>query len=147
MKQVIKYVSLLVVALLVVTTAIAGGKSDPQLSRLPQKAQQMIKKNFSKEKIVHVNAKSSITAKTFDVMFGNGTKVVFDKNGDWTEVDCRNNAVPSDLVPKQIRDYVNKQHKKAKITSIKKEKNKYDIQLSNGMKISFDKNYRVTKIK
>lgn len=52
------------------------------------------------------------------MVFVNGSKVEFAKDGAWKEVDCKYGEVPAAIVPQQIRDYVAKNFAGRKIVSI-----------------------------
>ena len=84
--------------------------------------------------------------KSFDVIFTSGDKLEFDKSGDWTEVKCIKNGVPSQIVPKEIIDYVNTNYPNEKILQIERNSREYEIKLSNRWEIKFDKQFRVIDI-
>ena len=79
------------------------------------------------------------------------TQIGFDGNLfgklEWDEVDCRHaslpTAVPVALVPVEITNYVNRIEGGQSITKIAKDNNGWDIELSNGLEIEFDKRFNV----
>ena len=48
-------------------------------------------------------------------------------------------SVPAAIVPQGIKDYVSSKHAGQRIVGIEKERNGYDIELSNGVDIKFNK--------
>ena len=86
-----------------------------------------------------------------DVTLSDYTQIGFDGNLfgklEWDEVDCRHaslsTAVPTALVPAQISNYVNRIHGSQTITKIAKDNRGWDIELSNGIEIEFDKRFNV----
>ncbi len=147
MKTIVKHLSItaiLIAAFSVV--AMAGDRNSAYLSQLPTTAQKTIKKNFSHIKISKVSGKRAAFSKNYEVTFANGYKLKFDKDGNWTSIDCKRDAVPSHLIPSQISRYMKKNHRGARINKIEKDKNKWEINLSNGLEVTFDKNFAVTKI-
>lgn len=52
--------------------------------------------------------------KDYKVVFVNGAKVEFAKNGEWKDVECKYGEVPAAIVPQQIRDYVTKNYPKTR---------------------------------
>lgn len=86
-----------------------------------------------------------------DVTLSDYTQIGFDANLfgklDWDEVDCRhsngNMAVPTALVPAEITNYVGKIHGTQSIVKISKDNRGYDIELSNGIEIEFDRRFNV----
>ena len=86
-----------------------------------------------------------------DVTLSDYTQIGFDGNLfgkiDWDEVDCRhanvNAYVPAALVPVEIANYVSRLHDTQTITKISKDNRGWDIELSNGIEIEFDKRFNV----
>ena len=81
----------------------------------------------------------------FDVVLNDGTKLEFDNNGQWTEVDCKPSTVPAAVVPAAIAKYVKAQYPNVRIVQIERDSRGYEIDLSNGLDISFDKQFNVIK--
>ena len=86
-----------------------------------------------------------------DVTLSDYTQIGFDGNlfgkFDWDEVDRKHaslsTTVPTALVPAEITDYVNRIHGGQSITKISKDNHGWDIELSNGIEIEFDKRFNV----
>ena len=86
-----------------------------------------------------------------DVTLSDYTQIGFSGNlfGNlkWEEVDCRHaslsTTVPASLVPVEITNYVNRIHGSQSITKISKDNRGWDIELSNGIEIEFDKRFNV----
>lgn len=87
----------------------------------------------------------------YDVTLKDYTQIGFDGNLfgklEWDEVDCKHasiyTSVPATLVPPQITDYVSRIHAEQTIVKISKDTRGWDIELSNGIEIEFDKKYNV----
>ena len=85
--------------------------------------------------------------KNYDVVFTNGNKVEFDKKGNWTNVDCEHTQVPVAILPEAIRQYVAKNYPDAKVLKIEVTDRKgYDVELSNGFELEFDKRMNVIDV-
>lgn len=65
----------------------------------------------------------------------------------WEEVDCKHAAaqtmVPSALVPTEIANYVSRLHNDLPIVKLSKQTRGWEIELSNGIEIEFDKRFNV----
>ncbi len=106
---------------------------------LPQEAQQMLDTYFPKAKIGMIKVDKHLLKKTdYDVKLVNGTKIEFSNAGKWTSVDCGSKAVPDELVPKAIRNYVTKNFGDLKIVKITKKSLYYEIGLADGVALKFD---------
>ena len=87
----------------------------------------------------------------YDVTLKDYTQIGFDGNLfgklEWDDVDCKHasiyTSVPAALVPPQITDYVSRIHAEQTIVKISKDTRGWDIELSNGIEIEFDKKYNV----
>lgn len=142
-----KKVLLLLVALFVVSISVKAGDDRPTtLDKIPQKAQQFVKKYFGNKQVALVTEDSEFMDKSYDVTFTNGDKVEFDKKGEWKNVDCKYSAVPDGVIPTAIQSYVSKNYPNAKIKQIERDRKDYDVELTNGWEIKFDKRFRVIEL-
>ena len=91
----------------------------------------------------------------YDVTLSDYTKIEFDGNllGDkleWDEVDCKHSTVyktvPSALIPSEISTHVAKYHSDYTIVKITKDRLGWEIELSNGIEIEFDRKFNVIEI-
>ena len=85
-------------------------------------------------------------SKDYKVVFVNGAKVEFAKDGQWTEVDCKYGEVPAAIVPQEIRNYVAKNFAGRKIVSIDRDTRDYEVKLDNGLDLKFDLKFRLIEI-
>lgn len=108
--------------------------------KLPVKAREMIEEYFPKAKIGMIKVDKHLLKKTdYDVKLVNGTKIEFNNAGKWTSVDCKNRQVPDGLVMRSIRNYVKKNCNGAFITKIENKLSGYEIELSDGVEMKFNK--------
>ncbi len=138
-----KYTTIVVLCLFMANSVVIAGSSssDKNLSKLPKTAQKMIKSNFSKKTVKKVTSKN----KTYEVTLSDNIEITFDRDGEWTKVDCKKSSVPNGVVPSKIRDYVKKNDKDAKIRKIEKDRRNYKVTLSTGKTLTFDENYKITR--
>mgnify|MGYP000941353213 FL=1 len=117
--------------------------------QLPQTANQFLNENFKGVKILSVvEEKEGLSGKEFDVLLDNGIEIKFDKNGQWLDIDAKADTatLPDNLIPTAIRDYVKQNYANAGINSIEKEKHGYDVELTNGLDLVFDKDGKFVRI-
>lgn len=113
---------------------------------LPQAAQIFISTKFKDKKVMLVKKEMKMRIVNYDVMLNDGTKLKFDGKGEWTEIDCKPSAVPATLVPTAIVNYVKKNYPNVKIIQIERDRWGYEIDLSNGFDIRFNKQFKVVEI-
>lgn len=79
----------------------------------------------------------------YRVNLDNGTKLWFDLTGNWYQVSAKKSetGAPIDLLPNIARKTLTEQYPNAVIKSIKFKKDQYKIKLSDGQKLTFDKDY------
>lgn len=128
------------------TPAMADNDKPITVNQLPATAQQVIKSHFSGMKVALAKMESGLIDKSYDVIFTTGEKIEFDRNGNWTEIECKRTGVPAKLIPAQITNYVNANYAGNKILKIEKDRNEHEINLSNGVEIKFNKDFMVVDI-
>ena len=87
----------------------------------------------------------------YDVTLTDYTKIGFDGNIfgrlKWDEVDCTHTSyttVPDALVPAEIAAYMRRMHDTQNIVKIARDRRNWEITLSNGLEVEFNKNFQVT---
>lgn len=115
-------------------------------NQLPAKAKTFINQHFKGVKVMNVIQDKDVFSKDFDVNFENGTKVEFDRTGNWKEIKTLSGSVPSSLVPAKIKQYISNNYKGTNIVEINKDAYKIDVELSNGVDLDFDKNGNFLRI-
>ena len=143
-----KKITFLFVCLFALNLTVWAGNDKPiQVTEMPKSAQQFIKNHFANQSIAMVKVETEFMDKNYDVIFTNGDKVEFDKKGKWTKVDCEHSQVPQAIIPMAIQHYVAKNYPDAKVVKIEVTDRKgYDVDLSNGFDIEFDKKMNVRDI-
>lgn len=134
-----KIFALLVALVFSVGAIYARDKVTSDVNVLPQPAGTLLAKHFPKIAVNHIKIDSDVFSKDYDVVLQNGTEVSFDKDGNLKEVEAGVNTVPDGLVLKPIRQYVNSNFKGRRIVSLDVDRNSYDIELSDGLELKFDR--------
>ncbi len=134
-----KKILLFLTALLLSVGAAHADKYTINRDNLPTQAQEMLTKHFPKAKVAMIKVYRHLLKKTdYDVKLVNGTKIEFNNAGRWTSVDCKTRAVPDALVPKSIRNYVKKNFDGVKITQIERKLKGFEVELEDGIELTFD---------
>ena len=143
-----KKMMFLFVSLFVMNLVVFADNDKPiQVTEMPKGAQSFVKSHFANQSVAVAKMETDFFDKTYYVIFTNGDKVEFDKKGNWTKVDCEHTQVPQAVIPAAIQQYVSKNYPDAKVVKIEKTDRKgFDVDLSNGFDIEFDKKMRVVEI-
>lgn len=126
-----------------ISAANAEGYKPEMYDKLPEKARIFIGEYFGGRDVEAV--KKSRYPIEYGVVFADGTKAEFDADGEWMEVDCRKESVPTVIVPSQIRDYVRSKYPGQDIVGVSRDRRGYDVELSNGYELGFDRKFRLVE--
>ncbi len=128
----------------VIASMTACGKGDYPIKKneLPQNAQNFLNQHFESTEISFILQDYD----SYEVKFTNGWEIEFDKQGNWTEVDCQTVAIPDAIIPTNILNYVKQNFAQNYIVKISKERNRYDVELNNDLELEFDKNGNFIRI-
>jgi len=108
---------------------------------LPGTITAFIKQHFPNASIVGVEPDYDNGGLEYDVYLSDGTKVDFDANNQWDQVESKR-GVPAFFIPKAIASYVRGSYRNLAITKINKEYHGYEIELANGLDLNFDRSGR-----
>jgi len=130
-----------VVMLFVFASCQDEGKKAIQFSELPQVAQTFVQTHFADKQVSVVYHDQEIADNEYEVIFTDGARVDFTKNGEWDEVEDRDtDGVPTAIIPQAITTYVTTNHAANYVVQISKDRNNYEVELNNSMELVFDKN-------
>lgn len=115
-------------------------------NQVPKMGQQFINKYFGVKQVGSVMLDDDYFSKEYKVYLANGTKVEFDRDGVWKEVDGKRNAIPTGFIPAKISNYVKRSFPNTKITKIERDRKEIEVKLNNGLELKFDKNGNFKKI-
>lgn len=134
-----KVLSLLVMALVAVQFVFADDVITQDVNQLPLTARNFINQYFTKPQVAHIKIETDILKnKTYEVLLTNRTEIEFNSEGNWTEVDCKKNAVPAALIPVSVKEYVQQNFPRESITKIER-KGGVEVELTNDYTLKFNK--------
>ena len=110
--------------------------------QLPQSAQTFLKQHFAKKVPLVVTADWD----DYTIVYESGERVEFDKKGNWKEIECRASKVPANLVPDQINTYLKKNYPGKSVIKLERHRSVYEVKISNGMEIEFNRNFQVIDV-
>ena len=113
---------------------------------LPAKAQTLLNNHFNGQKVMLATIESGVVSRSYDVVLQNGTKLEFDKKGNLTEIDCKQGIVPVQLIPQAIKNYLEVNYAGQSVKKIEIKKNEYEVELVNGLDLTFNKHFQLIDI-
>ena len=143
-----KKILLTLVAIFSVGVISATANNDKVInkSQLPVSAQEFINKHFAGIDITYAKEECNFFFNSYEVRLADGTKIEFSSKGGWDEVECRFGEVPAAIIPQAIKDYINNNYPDAKVIYIEKDRNDYEVKLSNRLELKFDKDFNIYDI-
>lgn len=137
--------SILMVLVLVLTMSMAMMADNDRVisfDQLPPQAQTLLKTHFAEKVPLIV----TVDWDDYTVMYQSGEKLEFDKKGNWKNINCKTSAVPSVLIPEQIKASVEQTFPGASVIKIDRDRRGYDVKLNNGMELEFNKKFQMVDI-
>ena len=127
---------------------VANASNDKPINvnELPAKAQTLLTKHFNGQKVMLATIESGVVSRSYDVVLRNGTKLEFDKKGNLTEIDCKQGIVPSQLIPQPIKNYLKENYRGEAVRKIELNKKEYEVELTNGIDLTFNKHFQLIDI-
>ena len=125
--------------------ANAGNDKPIAVNALPVKAQTLLSNHFN-QKVMLATTESGVVSRSYDVVLQNGTKLEFDKKGNLKEIDCKQGIVPALLIPQAIKNYLKDNYAEQSVKKIEMNKNEYEVELTNGLDLTFNKHFQLIDI-
>ena len=138
---------ILTMTLLMMGLQLYAQKTVMQLNELPKEAQTFINKHFKDYQLQYVTKKTKhYFVKKYEVYFQDRTKIEFDGEGNWKEVEGKINPIPSGFILPEIKNYIAKNFPTTQIIEIERKTWKYEVKLSNRLELEFDTKGNFIKI-
>lgn len=135
-----KFIALLALAAIAVGVTNAADRVVRDVNVLPAAARKTIDKAYSVKNVSHIKIDSHFFGgDDYDVVLTDGTEIEFNSDGEWTEVDAGSKPVSATFILKPIAAYVKANYANQSIVQIKKERSKYEVELSSGLDLEFDR--------
>lgn len=147
MKRMMKILMIAICCILSCNMAANAGNDKPiAVNALPIKAQTLLSNHFNNQKVMLATIETGVINKSYDVVLQNGTKLEFDKKGNLTEIDCNQATVPDQLIPQAIKNYLMENYAGQSVKKIEMNKNEYEVELANGLDLTFNKHFQLIDI-
>lgn len=147
MKRIFSVLMIVICCMLSCNMVVNADNDKPiSVTSLPAKAQTLLSNHFARQKVMLATIESGIIGRNYDVVLQDGTKLEFDKKGNLTEVDCKQGTVPAKLIPSAINHYLKKNYAGLSVKKFEVNKNEYEIELANGLDLTFNKHFQLIDI-
>lgn len=106
--------------------------------QLPIMAKAFVNQNFPRHSIAYATIDRTFADNMYDVCLNNGVELGFDDQGNWDKVDCNIKAVPSQIIPDCVDNYVKSNYADVVVNKIYKRFYGYKVELSNHLSLKLD---------
>lgn len=132
-----------VFALLFATIFSSCSKEIPvEVKALPVEAQQFMASYYSDVTPILVIKDIDDFVVTYKVSYKDGTSLEFNKKGEWIKVEAPlTGAVPTEIVPVKIKEFVDANYPDVPIIKIEKDKSEWEIKLATRVEFTFNKDF------
>lgn len=137
--------TLFAVSVAFAVAALAGDRP-VTFSQLPVPAQTFIQANYPNDKVSFATKDDDIIRPDFNVVLVSGVRLEFSNSGRLKKIEARQNGVPVNLIPVQIRDYVKTYYPDATFIEYEIGRRTYEVQLSNRLDLKFNRNFQLIEI-
>lgn len=143
-----KVFPILIVCSAAFSTACADNEVISQnLNDLPAAARTTLEQHFPGVQVSYIKIdKELFRGTSYEVRLVNGAEISFSGKGEWTEVDGKKNSVPAHFLPDEIRRQATGLFPGDSITQIEKKNRGYEVELSNGIDLTFNRNLELKEI-
>lgn len=143
MKKIILLTALFLVSATPIFTVKADNDRAIRFEQLPEISKKFIHTYFKGNDISYAKSEQDFLSKSYEIYFVNGSKVEFNRRGQWEEVDCRREEIPAGIVPSEIVKYVKQNYPGVKIVKISRNRRDYEVKLNNHIEIKFDTRFNM----
>ena len=110
--------------------------------QLPQTAKTLLSQHFAKKVPLVV----TMDWDEYEILYQSGEKVEFNKKGEWKSIDCRVSAVPTVLIPEQIKSHIKATFPGTTIIKLERDRRGYGVKLNNGLEVEYNTRFQVVEI-
>lgn len=128
---------ILAVMLLIGISSVQAQKQYLEENQAPKEILQYVKTNFPDQKIVSIKEEKKRTKVEYEVNLFDMTELEFDGKYQIKEIESKS-ALPNNVVPQSIRDYVSKNYPSNQILEWKRKSKGQKVELDNDLELYFD---------
>lgn len=141
-----KKITLMLACMLGIALAATAGDKPIPFDKLPLEAKNFINVNFQNAKVLYSTVDDDFFRPDYNVSLDNGFRIQFTNSGALEKIESNTAAIPQDLIPYQIRDYVKVHYPEATFMEYEVGRKSYEVKLSNRLDLKFNKKFHLIEI-
>ena len=138
---------ILFVAVAIITALVTASADNRPIdfSKLPKAAQSFVSMTFPAAKILYAAVDNDVVRPDYTVVLEDGTKIDFNHEGSLEKIESKS-GVAVELIPYQIREYVERHYPNAVYVEYEIGHKSYEVTLSNRMEFKFNSEFNIVEI-
>lgn len=113
--------------------------------RLPNAVKTFISTYFPESTVSYAQEDDDRFRPDYTVILSSGVKIEFSHDGSMEKIESRA-GIPEELIPVQIREYVQRQYPDAVYVEYEIDRHYYEIGLSNKIELRFNRNFNLVEM-
>lgn len=140
-----KKILFLAVAIFTAFISASADNKPIDFSKLPKAAQSFVSMTYPNAKVLYTTVDDDIICPDYSVALDNGAKISFNHDGSLEKIESKE-GIPVEMVPVQIREYVERHYPNAVLVEYEVGRRNYEVTLSNRMELKFNSEFNVVEI-
>ncbi|MBO5698414.1 MAG: PepSY-like domain-containing protein [Bacteroidaceae bacterium] len=128
-------------------TSSVEGVGVLEFETLPYSVQLFVNQNFPNRCVISVKIEYVLFKRKIKVTMNDGTKIDFDGDGDWIDIENASDDVLLDVIPCAVMACVHDQFNHAKIIAAERHAHKLRIELVDHTVLTFNDDYDLLQVK
>ena len=132
-------------ALILLMTACSDKPVVPE--QLPAPVRTFVQGTYPGATITFAQKDLELTGWKYEVFMADGTHIEFDTDDAWDKIESpMAKPIPTQVIPAPIATHLQANFPSAFVTKIEKERNGYEVELSNGIDLKYNKQGALTEM-
>ena len=140
-----KRILIIAVAVFTAYVTVSADNRPIDFTRLPEPAKSFVSQTYPSAKVLYTAVDDDIIRPDYSVALDNGVKISFNHDGSLEKIESKA-GVPVELIPVQIREYVERHYPNAAFVEYEVGRRSYEVTLSNRMELKFNSEFNIVEI-
>lgn len=107
-------------------------------SEMSAEARSFVEQYFPDAKVAFVESYYGFLGNSYEIKFNTGDELKISKSGEWREIKSVSLNIPDELIPENIRTYLDDNFPGVKVKKIERSKKYVEVDLVNKIEIKFN---------
>lgn len=137
---------IIIAFLLFMTSWFMTAQEKVSVNALPKEGTEFVAKYFKDQKVKTIFKVTENRKPKYEVTLENGIEIEMNDRGRWTEIEGKNNAVPTGFLKEATTNYLKANYASQRVSEIEKGPRFIFVELENGVKLQFEAEGKFNRI-